>query len=96
MTSDCVSLLINTQYIKKNHINKTELYYFSCLSLQPKYDRGGAVPVSQCHVHSPGSSSWLLPPLALLWGFPPSQRGVCTRRSLRTSPPSEVRAARGW
>lgn len=45
---------------------------------------------------SPGSSSWPLPPPALLWGFLPSRRGVCTTPSLQTSRPSEVPAVCGW
>lgn len=56
----------------------------------------GEKPVNQCQPNSPGSSSWPLPPLAPLWGFPPSRRGVCRRQSLPTSHPSEVPAARGW
>lgn len=52
--------------------------------------------ISVSRTHSPGSSSWPLPPLAPLWGFPPSRRGACRRRSLPTSRPSEVPAARGW
>lgn len=86
MTSDCVSLLINTQYIKKNHINKTELYYFSCLSLQPKYDGGGGGGCA-CQSMSCSLTGFLLmaPPTArTALGFP----AISARRLYETVSPN--------